>query len=284
MRDCIIDLVIVLIVYADVLIFLNLIVNYFLLCATCKILNCNVKTLRIILSALLGGISSLYIFLPKLNIFTETLLKTATCSAMVLICFGFKNVKSFLKATGVLFLVTASYGGIMFALWLMFNPKGMVINNSVVYFNISPLILIICSVTAYLLFNILIPIFAQVSKFARHCSITVFANNKSIRLNAIIDTGNSIEDIFSNSQIIIADKEKVNFLFETLDNNNSRYRLLPCSTVSGNDVLEGFRCDSAVILNNNTQTVLQKPILAISKTKLNDGYNAIINPKTLGEL
>ena len=203
---------------------------------------------------------------------------------MVVTCFGFKNIKSFLKSTGVLFLVTASYGGIMFAFWLMFGPKGMVINNSVVYFDISPLVLIICSVIGYILFSILSRIFAQVSKFARHCSITVFANDKSVRLDAIIDTGNSIEDIFSNSQIIIADKEKVNFLFETLDNNNSRYRLLPCSTVSGNDVLEGFRCDSAVILNNNTQTVLQKPILAISKTKLNDGYNAIINPKTLGEL
>ena len=275
---------IVLIVYADVLIFLNLLVNYFLLCATCKILNCKVKTLQIILSALLGGISSLYIFLPKLNILAETLLKIATCSVMVVTCFGFKNIKSFLKSTGVLFLVTASYGGIMFAFWLMFGPKGMVINNSVVYFDISPLVLIICSVIGYILFSILSRIFAQVSKFARHCSITVFANDKSVRLDAIIDTGNSIEDIFSNSQIIIADKEKVNFLFETLDNNNSRYRLLPCSTVSGNDVLEGFRCDSAVILNNNTQTVLQKPILAISKTKLNDGYNAIINPKTLGEL
>lgn len=275
---------IVLIVYADVLIFLNLLVNYFLLCVSGKILNCNAKTLRIILSALLGGISSLYIFFPRLNIFTETLLKIATCSLMVLVCFGFKNIKSFLKSIGVLFLVTAAYGGIMFAFWILFCPKGMVINNSVVYFNISPLILIVCTVVGYIFFSIISPIFTQVSKFAKHCSITVFANGKSVRLDAIIDTGNSIEDIFSNSQIIIADRQKVNFLFETLDNNNSRYRLLPCTTISGSDVLEGFRCDSAVILNNNKQTVLQKPILAISKTKLNDGYNAIINPKTLGEL
>lgn len=275
---------IVLIVYADVLIFLNLLVNYFLLCVSGKILNYNAKTLRIILSALIGGISSLYIFFPRLNIFTETVLKIATCSVMVLICFGFKSIKSFLKSIGVLFLVTAAYGGIMFAVWLAFSPKGMVINNSVVYFNISPLMLIVCSSVAYILFSILSRIFAQASKFANKCSITVFANDKSVRLDAIIDTGNSIEDIFSNSQIIIANKQKVNYLFESLDSNNSRYRLLPCSTVSGNDVLEGFRCDSAVILNNNTQTVLQKPILAISKTKLNDGYDAIINPKTLGEL
>lgn len=272
---------IVLIVYADVLIFLNLIVNYFLLCACCKILNSNPKTIRIILSSLLGGISSLYIFLPKLNIVLETLLKIATCSLMVLICFGFKNVKNYLKSIGILFAVTTAYGGIMFALWLAFNPKGMVVNNSVVYFNISPLVLIICSVIAYILFSVFSFIFTKTSKFANKCSITVFAKDKNVRLDAIIDTGNSITDVFSNSEIIIADKTQVERLFTLADKSTPRYRVLPCNTISGNDVLEGFRCDSAVIINDNEKTVLQKPILAISKTKLNDGYNAIINPKSI---
>lgn len=279
--NCIIDLVIALIVYADVLIFLNLIVNYFLLSACCKLLNYNPNTVRIIFSSILGGISSLYIFLPKLNIILETLLKIITCVVMILVCFGFKNTKSFLKNVGVLFVVTCAYGGIMFALWLMFNPKGMVINNSVVYFNISPLALIICSVIGYIFFSIFSLIFSKASKFARHCSITVFAEDKNVRLEAIVDTGNSIEDIFSNSEIIIADKTKVDCLFDKNAKTTSRYRILPCNTVSGNDMLEGFRCDSAVIICENTKTVLQKPILAISKTKLNDDYNAIINPKAI---
>lgn len=269
------------IVYADVLIFLNLLVNYFLLCAACKILNRKVKTVRIILSSFFGALCSLYIFLPKLNLVLEALLKIATCTVTVLICFGFKNIKKFLKATGVLFLVTASYGGIMYAVWLCFSPKGMVINNSVVYFNISPTVLIICTVLGYILFSILSRVFAAVSKFSEHCTVTVFSGNKSVRLDAIVDTGNSIEDILSNSEIIIADKSKVDILFQKSDKTDSRYRLLPCSTVSGTDVLEGYRCDSAVIINNNTQTVLEKPILAICKTELNDGYNAIINPKIL---
>ena len=46
-------------------------------------------------------------------------------------------------------------------------------------------------------------------------------------------------------------------------------------------MLEGFRCDSAVVITENTKTVLNKPILAISKTKLDDSYNAIINPKAI---
>ena len=272
---------IVLIVYADVLIFLNLIVNYFLLCACFKILKQTPKALNVILSAILGGVSSLYIFLPKINILLEAILKIITCALMAIICFGFKNIKNLLKNIGVLFTVTCAYGGIMFAFWLMFNPKGMVINNSVVYFNISPLALIIFSVAAYIIFSIFSLIFGQISKFANKCSVTVFADDKNIRLEAIIDTGKSIEDIFSNSQIIIADKAKVEKLFSPKDKSSSRYRILPCNTVSGSGVLEGFRCDSAVIISNNEKTVLQKPILAISKTDLADGYDAIINPESI---
>ena len=272
---------IILIVYADVLIFLNLIVNYFLLCACFKILKQTPKTIRVILSAAVGGISSLYIFLPKLNILLEIILKITTCTLMVLICFSFKNAKAFLKNVGILFAVTCAYGGVMFAFWLMFNPYGMVINNSVVYFNISPLALIIFSVAAYIIFSIFSLIFGKISKFANKCSVTVFANNKNIRLEAIIDTGNSIEDIFSSSQIIIADQAQVNKLFSLEDKNSSRYRILPCNTVSGNSILEGFRCDSAVIISENKKTVLQKPILAISKSDLKDGYNAIINPEAI---
>jgi len=273
-------LVIALIVYADVLIVLNLIVNYFLLCAACRLLDKKPKTVRIILSALLGGISSLYIFLPKLNIFLETLLKITTCIIMIAVCIGFKTLKEFLKGVVVLFAVTCGFGGIMFALWITFNPKGMVMNNSVVYFNISPLVLIVCTVVGYLLFSLFSFVFGKISKFAKRCSVTVFADDKSLRLEAIIDTGNSIEDVLSNSQIIIADSSAVDFLFNK-ETDYPRFRLLPCSTVSGNGVLEGFRCDSAVIIADNNKTVLQKPILVSSKTKLNNGYNAIINPKAI---
>ncbi len=270
-----------LIVYADVLIFLNLIVNYLLLCATSKIIGSKPKTLRAVLASFLGGISSLYIFLPKLNIIFEFLLKVVTCLLMSVICFGFRNMKNILKNSLVFFAVTCGYGGIMFAFWILFNPKGMVINNSIVYFNISPTVLVVCSVVGYIFLSIATKIFAKTLKFAKRCNVTVFANEKSVRLEAIVDTGNSIEDIFSNSEIIIADSTAVNTLFDDSDKESTRFRVLPCSTVSGYDMLEAFRCDSAVVIDNNRQTVLDKPLLAISKTKLNDGYNAIINPKVL---
>lgn len=277
---------IALIVYADVLIFLNTIVDYLLLLAAARVLGESIKTLRVVLASILGGISSLYIFLPKQNILFELLYKIVVALVLSFVCFKNNGLKQFLKSVGVFFLISCGYGGVMFALWLVFKPYGMIINNSVVYFSISPVVLVVCSVLGYFLFCFLWQVFSKSAKLAQRCNITVCADKKSINLRAISDTGNSLQDTFGKREVIIADKQMVEKLFGTTDysENNSlkqRYQILPCSTVSGEGALESFRCDSAVIECENKKIVLEKPLIAVSKIGLNDDYNAIINPKIL---
>lgn len=279
------------VVYADILIVLNFIVDYFLLLLSSKFLKLKPKLWRMMISAFLGGLSSLYIFLPQGSILTEFAVKLVINSVMSFVCFGFKNLKYFLKTTGIFFVVTCLYAGIMIALWQILRPKGMVINNSVVYFNISPIVLIGTTVIGYILYIILSRLFAGSAGFAERCVVTIFADGKSITADAIIDTGNSITDIFGKSEIIISDKTVLISLFGNLnvDENEKiklRYRTVPCGTVSGGDVLEGFRCDSAKINYNNKFLILEKPILALSKIPLKENYSLILNPKifnTLGD-
>jgi stage II sporulation protein GA (sporulation sigma-E factor processing peptidase) len=279
-------MVIALIVYADVLIFLNTIVDYLLLLAAAKVLGKSVKTFRMVLASVLGGVSSLYIFLPRQNMFFELLYKLAVAAVLSAVCFKNSGIKAFLKSMGVFFLISCAYGGVMFALWLVFKPYGMIINNSVVYFNISPVVLVVCSILGYFAFCILWRIFSTSAKLALRCNITLFANGKRVDLRAIADTGNSLEDTFGKREVIIADKERVEALFGTADVESNadlkrRYQILPCSTVAGYSVLESFRCDSAEIDCQNKKIRLEKPLVAISKTDLKDDYNAIINPKIL---
>ena len=147
---------IILVIYADILIVLNLIVNYFLLLFTSKILHKNPKIVRVFSGAFLGAISSLYIFLPQVSVFAELSFKIALCSVISLIVFGVKSVKQYIKSTGMLFVVTCGYAGIMITVWRFFRPLGMTINNSIVYFNISPIVLVVITVCAYILFSILL--------------------------------------------------------------------------------------------------------------------------------
>ncbi len=282
----IMEKVIVLIVYADVLVFLNTLVDYFLLSASAKLTGERLKTLRVVLASLFGGISSLYIVLPDQDIIIEFLYKLSVAFLLSAVCYKFRSIKQYLKNTAVFFLVTCAYAGVMFALWVIFRPYGMVINNSVVYFHISPTVLVLCTVVGYLVFWVLWRIFGKTSPIAERCEVTVFADNNSVKLSAISDSGNSIEDVFEKSDVIIANKREVEMLFGSTDYARNpelqkRYRILPCSTVLGYDTLDGFRCDSATVSYGNRQTVLEKPLLAVSKVGLNDDYNAIVNPKIL---
>ena len=52
-------------IYIDILVCLNVIVNYFLLLASGKFLSRPYKRWRILLGAFLGGLYSLYILLPQ---------------------------------------------------------------------------------------------------------------------------------------------------------------------------------------------------------------------------
>lgn len=272
------------VVYADILVILNMIVDYLLLSVSGAILKNRPSLVRQLAAAAVGGVSSLYIFAPDYGVFVALFYRAAVCCVMVLCAFGLQRTKRFLRGVGVLLLVTCAYGGIMTAFWSFFRPKGMTVANSVVYFNISPAFLIGASVAAYLLFMLLSAVFSRSAKLAETCEITVTAAGESILMEGIVDTGNSIRDVFGSSEVIIADSESVKALFGGLNPTadeklKCRYRVMPCSTVSGGGTLDGFRCDSAVISDGERTVRLDKPILAVSKTPLKDDYQAIINPR-----
>ncbi len=272
------------VVYADVLLVLNFIVDYFLILASLRICCLKQRPLRLIFGAMVGAVSSLYIFLPPINLFGEILYKLFVSLLIVITVFGVKSVKSLLKGFLIFFLITCCYGGVMTVIFKTLEPNGMVIFNSVVYFNISPTALVFTTTAAYLLFILLGKIFSKASKTARKCNIRVSAANKQVEFKGILDTGNSLEDIMGRSEIIIADKSVLRELFGELNPDinteiKPRFRMVPLNTVSGSDVLEGLRCDNAEVFAEGRCITLEKPILAVSKVSLSDDYKGILNPK-----
>ena len=271
-------------VYADVLVVLNLLVDYFLLSASGRLLHINLPFWRQLLAAGLGGISSLIIFMPTQGFIIELLIQCAVCICMTLTAFGFGSIKRAVRAAAVLFGVTLGYGGGMMALWYILRPNGMVINNSVVYFDISPVFLIVFSVVGYIIVNIARRWLGANGSAAHRCTAEIFVGGKSRVLSALVDTGNSLEDAFSNSEVIIADENAVKALFGFLPKAEEfpdRYRVLACTGVSGEALLDGFRCDRAVIAYSGRKIELHRPILAISRQPLGGDYDAIINPRTV---
>lgn len=272
------------VVYADILVILNFITDYFLLRAAAFFVHRAPSLSRLLLSAAIGGAASLYIFLPSYGVAADFFFKLLLSFAMSLAAFGFCDLKSFLRVSSALLLTTCAYGGAMTALWYTLRPQGMAVVNSVVYFDISPTVLVCATVIAYFLLKVAAFFLKRSSKTAEECKITLCAENKNVTVRAIVDTGNSVEDILGGGAVIIADKACAVAIFGECDPTlnsavKSRYRALPCNTVTGGGMLEGYRCDSALIESEKRSIRLKNPVLAISAVPIRNGYSAIVNPE-----
>ena len=69
---------------------------------------------------------------------------------IIVISFGV-NKKYFFKSFVCFLFINILFFGLTLAIWFMFKPKGMFINNGIVYFNISPTILITSTLISYFL-------------------------------------------------------------------------------------------------------------------------------------
>lgn len=266
-------------VYADILIITNFIVDYFLLKITAKIIKSPPGVWRSLLSALFAAFTSLIIFLPQQNAIIEMFLRLVGSLIICLICFGYINLRRLVRAALVFFAVTFCYAGAMTAIWYIFKPYGMAINNSVVYFDITPVFLIGFSVAGFLIFTVASSLFARRHTAAKHCTVSLTFCGKNADFSAVIDSGNSVSDAFTGNAVIITDAKKCRSVFGELSAKNypEKYRAVPCSTVSGGGLLDGFRCDSGKITADNKTTTLVSPIMALSGTPLCD-CEAIVNP------
>ena len=272
------------IVYADILVTVNIIVDYFLLNITAFILKRKIKTVRLIISSVLGGISSLYIFIPLNNVFFDMSFKAFTCLVMIFVLYGKSKIKTFIKAVITMTAITFLYGGIMIFLLKTFKPDRMIVNNFVVYFEVSPLVLAVTTIAFYIMFILLSKIFEKRCTNAKRCKVDIIVEDKTKTVTALIDTGNSASDVFGKSDIIIVDTKVKKSLFgnenkDTSEKLKRRFRYVPCTTVSGEDLLEGYRCDKAIVRNEDKVYELISPVMALCKQPLNDDYNAIINPE-----
>ena len=273
------------VVYADVLIALNIFVNYFLLLSVKKLMKINVKTLNIAIGALLGGVYALSIFLENVPKPLQFLMNICALSVMTLVSFRPISLKAFLKYILCLFGVNTAFAGIMLAVWLFFSPKGMLYNNSIVYFDIDIKLLAVSTLVCYAVLRVVGLFVKRASPADKTVSVSLVNSGKSITVNALIDTGNTLKDAFTGEGVVIADKAVIKSLFgcsltayieKEKSENKLNIRLIPVNTVSGETVLPAVKTEQMII--NKTGKTKQCVLLAQSKTKISNGeYQLILN-------
>ena len=266
-------MVILLVVYVDVLIVLNTLVNYFILLGVRKITRAYTVRWRIALGALSAGFSSLLIFIEDLGVIM-TLLKILTAILTTAITFGTKPSKSFFKRLFLLFAITFIFGGFVLAVYIFFDKDIMIYSNGIVYFDVSMTFLVICAVISYLIITIISKIMDKKAPESKEYIVTIQNNGINITCNALMDTGNNLCDPFSGYPVIMVDKGVFIQLF-----NKDKIRLIPISTVNGDSLIRAFRPEKVAINNFSTDKVY----IGESSAKL-DEYKVILNINLEGEI
>ena len=260
-------------VYVDILIFLNTLINYFILLAVRKITRIYNSRLRILLGATVGGLSSLLLFLDNLGVIM-TLLKIVTAVLMVVITFGVKPFKQFCKCILILFAITFLFGGLMFAIYIFFDKDVLLYSNGIVYFNVDLTFLVVCTVISYIVITLFSKITDKKAPKSKEYYVTVENKGKTVSCTALMDTGNSLREPFSGYPVIMTDSSLFRKIYE-----EEKIRLIPVSTVNGETLIRAFKPEKIIIGKTSTD----KMYIGESLTPLDD-YKMLLNINFEGEI
>ena len=235
-------------IYVDVLIVLNIYVNFFLLRITAGITHSPLRTGRCMISSVYGSIFSLTILLPELDSIITLLIKLAAAVSIVALAFGAYDKKRLLINTGAFFAANFVLAGAVYGAYSMLKPEFVHYNNASFYIDFSLMILILTTAALYAAVRLLRLLTDRTPEGSY--LVYVRSGKKVISMNGLADTGNGLVDWFTGSPVIICTSESYRELTGTdfnTDNLPRGFRLLPCSAVSGSGLIPIFRPDEVLI-------------------------------------
>ena len=264
---------------------LNFIYDLLLLMTVDVTLKRHSKLRRLIFSAILGALSLAILFLPcgELILF---IFKIITSVFMVLIAFGYRNIKYFGTNMIYLYMCSVILGGFLYFLNVEFSYKR---EGMVFYFDgmsVNYILLLIVAPIILFLYVREHKKFKSTYNYNYKVSI-VFKNGKCLECNGFLDTGNRLID---NQKPIVIINQKT---FEKLCNiklsyillykdlsriNNAHY--IKYNTISGQDKLLVFSVDEFIVENKST-IGSENILIGVSIKPFGKEYDAILNAEVL---
>lgn len=289
-------------VYIDIVLIENLCMNYIILFATGYILKVKIKHIRIIISALIGGLYSILAYAQILEIYSNIFMKIILSIVMVYLSFNSKNIKQLAKQITIFYLVSFVFGGCSFALLYFIRPQEVFIKNGSFVGTYPIKIALLGGIVGFTITVIAFKIVKyRMQKKDMYCDITIFMEGKSITTKAIIDTGNMLKDPISRIPVIVVEKAILNDLIPykilnniekiiegSVDNQNyneqelnymSKFRVIPFTSLGKqNGLLLGIKADKVIVDIDIGEKEIKNIIVGIYDKKLSqtNKYNALI--------
>lgn len=257
--------------YLDVIFFINLMFDLFLVMSVAVLLRRKTSFIKMLLAALFGSLSIFCLFI-SLNSLSLFLIKFLVSIGMVVISFGYKDLRFTLKNIFYLYISSIILGGFLYLLNIQFSYKN---DGLIFYYNGLSI--------NFILLIILGPIFIYLYVKEIKNFKDTYSNYYNIRIYykkncysdyvAFLDTGNMLRDPYFNKMIILVRDEKIIPV---------KYLIVPVETVNGHSVLKCVNPYQVVIKNVG---VLNNVLIGLIDYDIYiDGVDAIINNRIIKEI
>ncbi len=259
-------------VYVDLILILNFGFDFILIFATGIILRRQTNLKKMVLSSLIGSFTTLSLFI-NMNSISLFLIKVIISILMVLISFGYKDIKYFGKNLFYLYTSSIILGGFLYLLniefsyknsGLVFYYKGLSI-NFIILIILSPIIIYVYVKQAIELKN----------NYSNYYNIDIYLKSgEVIEAIGFVDTGNKLEDPYKRRPIILLDKSLIN-----IDYDKYPMLLVPYDTLNNHSLLKCIIPDKIFIegigFKNNF-------LIGLSNEKISiDGVDCILNSRLM---
>ena len=274
------------VIYADVLVIVNLIVNYFLLRAAAALTGGGGRVLRQLGAAALGGVYALVIFLDRLPAWVFVPMELAFAAVMVLSAFGYGARRLYLKRCAAFLLANGFFAGAMLAVRVLFSPHGLIQRNGVTYVELDLLTLTLLSVGCYAVLTLLGRFLRSGRPPRTVYAVSIRVGERTVSGKALLDTGSTLRDGFSAKPVLLAERDFVRPLLPASgDLSEMRgFRCVPFSSVGGSGLLRAFTADAVTLdVGDRGMTVLRPTVAVTDRRLIAGGYAALFGPAFLEE-
>lgn len=280
------------VVYVDVLLFVNLFVNYFLLRAAALLSREKSRRWRVLLGAALGSTYSLIIFLPPLHPAFLLALKAVMALSIVFAAFGWGSLRRFNRLFWCFLGGTFLFGGVNYAVYAFLRPGGLLYGNAVIYYDISVPVLVAVTAVCYALAVLIARCIRRSSPDNLEGEAVIELNGKRICVPMMIDSGNGLTDPFSDEPVSLLyagsaaellPPQSIAFLLGESElpgtADGQGVRLIPYSAVGGGGVLRAFRCDRLTLTISGRRYSSRGALLAVVREPFDGGrYQLLVHP------
>lgn len=279
------------VIYGDVLVAVNFIINLMILGLTAKLTGIPVRRFRRYLGALVGALASFVIFIPIQGMLFDLAVRAAVTALVIGVTYFGQSVKNMLRLSVVFFGVGFLLAGFVMGMWFLLPQELFSYAHGVFYMNVAPLLLVGCIGAAYLFVGLFDRIFDSGGAREGIWQVVITRSGGRVELLLFMDTGNHLIEPFSGLPVMVASLGDLSPLLTS----GERACILgrPCdhppglrpvfySGVGAQGLLYAIRPDS-VTLTKGDRSIRCEGYLAISPQPLAcNGCHGVFNPRLLG--